>query len=227
MFPKPLTTTFSNVFKFSWLIIFITVVVAIASFSLIGVSTYKATITLGLSFNHPTFLEAKQDSIFVEKPNFLDTQGKLSRFLENRLASVESQEIVAKELGLENLNFNADKPFYKLTDQELGFITVSYSTKNKNQAEKFNQVIYKQVYPKIIDQWNDSRITNFQISAIQKPVESVQTITTSLQEKLIAPIAVLIISSLVIALWPFKNKDNLNIAEFTSQSENSKQQNIL
>jgi len=198
--------------KFSWLIIILTSVSAILSFQFLSAPTYQANITLGLNFNNPKFLETKQDSVFVEQPNFLDTQGKLSRYLENRLASIDSQQIIVKELELLNLNLNSDRPIYKLTDQELGFITISYSTNQKTKAEKFNQVMQQQVYPNIVKEWNDSRLENFQISAIQSPSQNIQEISSSIQTKLIAPVAAFVITSLLVILWPiafFKMDKNL------------------
>ncbi len=199
---KLYTESFNRLIKFSWIIIGLTVITAIASFTILSDQSFQANITLGLNFNNPKFLESKQDSVFVEQPNFLDSQGKLSRFLENRLASIDSQKIIVQELNLGNLNLSSDKPIYKLTDQELGFITVSYSTKDKNKAEQFNKVMKEQVYTNIVKQWNDSRLENFQISPIQNPSENIQEINTGLETKLLAPIATFILSTLIVLLWP-------------------------
>lgn len=198
----------SRILKYSWIIIIFTIISAFASFWALSKETYQANITLGLNFNSPSFLETKQDSVFGSTPNFVDTQGKLSRFLENRLASVESQKIIVNELDLEVNNLNSDKPIYKLSDQELAFITVTYSTSDKAKAEKFNQVMQLKVYPSITNQWNDGRLANFQITPAQNPVQSVQTISNSIQNKLVAPVSVLLISTIVIGLWPYSDKNN-------------------
>lgn len=188
--------------KFSWIIIALTTISLIASFSLLNSKKYEANITLGLSFNNPKLVETGIDPVNVETPNFIEKQGKLSRFLENRLASVESQQIVINQLELEQINLSADKPIYQLKDQEMGFITISYTTDYQPEAEKFNKVMYEDVYKSIIEQWNDSKIENFQITGIQKPVQSVQVKTVGLQEKLIAPVSVFILALLLTITWP-------------------------
>jgi hypothetical protein len=188
--------------KFSWIIISVTIIISIASTSLLSGKKYEANITLGLSFNNPKLMETGIDPVNVETPNFIEKQGKLSRFLENRLASVESQQIIVNELQLEQINLSADKPIYKLRDQEMGFISITYTTDYQPEAERFNKVMFEQVYKSIINQWNDSKIENFQITGIQNPVQSVQVKTVTLQEKLIAPISVFILSVLLTITWP-------------------------
>jgi len=133
--------------KYSWIIISVTIISLIGSFSLLNSIKYEANITLGLSFNNPKLMETGIDPVNVETPNFIEKQGKLSRFL-------------------------------------------------------VNKVMYEEVYRSIINQWNDSKIENFQITGIQKPVQSVQVKTVTLQEKLIAPISVFILSILLTITWP-------------------------
>jgi|GEM_PF-6316460 hypothetical protein len=188
--------------KYSWIIISVTIISLIGSFSLLNSIKYEANITLGLSFNNPKLMETGIDPVNVETPNFIEKQGKLSRFLENRLASVESQQMVIDQLQLGQTNLSADKPIYKLKDQEMGFISITYTASSESEAEKFNKVMYEEVYRSIINQWNDSKIENFQITGIQKPVQSVQVKTVTLQEKLIAPISVFILSILLTITWP-------------------------
>jgi hypothetical protein len=197
---------FTKLLKYSWIIISITTLSSIASFSFLNSKKYEANITLGLSFNNPKLMEIGVDPINVETPNFIEKQGKLSRFLENRLASVESQQIIVNQLELELVNLNPEKPIYQLKDQEMGFISVSYTTDYMPEAEKFNKVMYEEVYTSIINQWNDSKIENFQITGIQKPVQSVQVKTVSLQEKLIAPVSLFIISTLLVITWTESKK---------------------
>jgi hypothetical protein len=195
-------TILKRLLKLSWIIFSITIISSIASFSLLNSKKYEANITLGLSFNNPKLMETNIDPVNVETPNFIEKQGKLSRFLENRLASVESQQIIVDQLGLESENLNPEKPIYKLKDQEMGFITITYTANSESEAEKFNNVMFEQVYKSVIEQWNDSKIDNFQITGIQKPVRSVQVKLVTLQEKLIAPVSVFILSILLIITWP-------------------------
>jgi len=199
---------FKRLVKFSWIIILLTIISSIASSWLLSSKKYEANITLGLSFNNPKLMEISVDPVYVETPNFIEKQGKLSRFLENRLASVESQKIIVDELELEKMNLSAENPIYKLRDQEMGFITISYTTDYQLEAEKFNKVMFEKVYKSIIEQWNDSKIDNFQITGIQKPVQSIQVRSASLQEKLIAPVSIFILALLLTITWPESTKNN-------------------
>lgn len=128
---------------------------------------------------------------------------QLSLYISNRFSSIEIQSKIASELGFES-NYKVESPFYDVNPQQAGFVSLTYSNPNKENAEKFFPAT-KTVYQQIINEWNSSRPEVYKIRAMKDFNQSVSVNSPTKQFQILPTLVGLLVGLAIILTIPLKS----------------------
>lgn len=198
-----------------WLVLIFFLISLAVFFPNLSSHYYKASIGLGANFNSPAFIR----SGIQTSSQYVEGMDELSRYLSARFSSVEVQMRINQEAELGLTNFQATTPFYEITRQGGGYISITFDSSKKEKAEKFLEVV-KNVYSEIIttEMSGDHVLVDFQIKPQEDFFSHISEVRKPLQLKIL-PILVGLLAGLFVAIiLPYKSEAQIK-PEVEKESE--------
>jgi hypothetical protein len=194
-----------------WLILIIMVVFTLSFFSWTKSTNYQASIGLGISFNSQDFLNTTSGKVLASTDappqsasEYIYSLSEFSKYLSARFSSVEVQGLVAQKAGLGIQSYDSKKPFYTVTPQTGGYISINYEVSSKEESEKFIKAI-KETYSYLIKTERQSKeLAPFKVEPKTEFIESVTTVSRPVQFQILPTITGLLVGIAISALLPFK-----------------------
>lgn len=183
--------------KLWWVFVLVMVVTIGIVFPQIRQETFIASTTVGLQLNNENLPQDGDELI-----GYTDSLEEFSLFLTNRYNAIEVQTIIASEADIETY-FDDEEAFYTVINQGGGFVNVSYLAEDEEQAENFVNGV-QSAYETIVNEWNSSRLTRFQITPQTEFTTTVQAQELSTQLKLLPIITGFLVGLLLIIIIPIK-----------------------
>jgi hypothetical protein len=187
------------------------VVFTLSFFSWTKSTNYQASIGLGISFNSQDFLNTTSGKVLASTDappqsasEYIYSLSEFSKYLSARFSSVEVQGLVAQKAGLGIQSYDSKKPFYTVTPQTGGYISINYEVSSKEESEKFIKAI-KETYSYLIKTERQSKeLAPFKVEPKTEFIESVTTVSRPVQFQILPTIAGLLVGIAISALLPFK-----------------------
>lgn len=187
------------------------VVFTLSFFSWTRSTNYQASIGLGISFNSQDFTNTTSGKVLSSNDinpqsgsEYIYSLSEFSKYLSARFASVEIQSLVAQKAGLSIQSYDPKKPFYTVTPQSGGYISVNYEVPSKEESEKFIKAV-KETYNDLIKiERQNKELSAFKVEPKTEFIESVSTISRPVQFQILPTIAGLLVGIAISALLPFK-----------------------
>lgn len=188
-----------------WIIAAFVAIFTFYTLSIAAKPSFIANISLGMNFNDPQFNPTQsepQNQVWTRDQSYSELIPRFSKYLEGKFKSVAVQEKIASKIGRRLYSGIDKKPFYTVNLQDLGFIDLNYETADKAEAEKFLQAA-KEVYKEeIIPEWNNQRLTEYEVKANDRFIESVASINPPREEILLPVMAGLLIGLFISLIVP-------------------------
>jgi hypothetical protein len=181
-------------------------------FSFFGFSSYnnkteyKASIGLGYTLNSPDYSKVSSD-------NYDRAINSGGEYLANRFKSVEVQKRIISELQMSDNRIDAKKPFYDITNQQAGFVSVTGGFGSEVEANNFLSVI-KKTYAELLQtekSFNES--SPYRVKPMENFVQSVIKVNTPIQFQILPTIFGLLLGILISLLLPAKKQKLLTSGE--------------
>jgi hypothetical protein len=179
-------------------------------FPTLGSHTYKASIGLGANFNSPAFIRSGVET----SSQYALAMEQLSKYLGSRFTSVEVQMRVAELAQIPVSDFQLEKPFYEVVKQGGGYISVTFNTKTREEAERFLEAT-KKVYTDIIttEMAGNHILVDFQIQPQTQFFYQIAEVKAPIQFRIMPLIAGLLTGVLVSIIVPYKKNSKLKNTE--------------
>lgn len=159
---------------------------------------YQAAIALGVNLNSAQVGLATEAGAVDSQQAYVESFVPLSLYMERRFSSIEIQDLIASKAEIGVKSFSDRKPFYDITAQGSGFVSLSYKTDSAQQAEVFLQSV-KSAYLQVVAEWNEQRPENFRITPMSKFTETVTVVARPTQLQLL-PVAVGVMLGVIVVL---------------------------
>jgi hypothetical protein len=195
-----------------WLIILIVATSTLVFFNWSNSSSYQSSIGVGISFNQEDFLSQFSGQPVPQSLNrgseYVASLEEFSKYLLARFSSVEVQGLVSRRAELGIQNFDSKSPFYNVTTQNGGYVSISYETKDRQTGERFIQAI-KETYNILIEKERKSgELSAFQVTPKTEFIENTASISRPVQFQLLPSVAGLLVAITIATLIPRKIKNN-------------------
>lgn len=201
-----------RIFAYWWVIIITGTAFSLLLFPWTNQVQYVGTITVGINLNDPTLSSLEESSLA-----YVESFEALSTYIDQRFSAIDIQNIVSQESGLNIPSLVEGKPFYEVTLQGAGFSNISYKTPHKDQAERFTQGV-KVAYTQIVEEWNESRQSEFRITPMTQFTSSVVATQKPVQFQLLPIISGILVGIVVIVILPLPKTKTVYQASSTSIS---------
>ena len=182
-----------------WLLPLFLLISLVAFLPRVQGSSYLASISLGIQYNNPALPDAGE-----ELTGYTESLDDFSTYLTNRFTSVEVQDIVARAMET-SIAYSEVKAFYKVTNQGGGFVNLFYEAGSVAEAEAFLTGT-KTAYQTVVEEWNSTRLTRFQITPQTDFVEVVTEQEASLQMRAIPVLSGVLLGLLILLVLPLPKK---------------------
>lgn len=187
-------------FRKYFFVMIICLLIAIGySFNLSQKSEFVASVSIGFS---PKSSPIPTDSL-KDKEYTLLLNG-FTQYLQNRLSSLNIQDIFAKNLKISLTKNNEKKPIYDVIPTGLGFANISMTTNSQIDAQKFVETTKEVLNNKLIPEWNGERTSQYQVVTNNNIVSSINEIKTSQVNLLIPILIALVLGTSITLLLPLK-----------------------
>jgi len=204
--------------KIRWFWIVILVIFASLFSFLISKESYQVSLTFGLNFNQSQFLENKNDS----GKTYLDSLPIFSNFLTTSFASTFIQNQIATELNQEFLVV-PKKSFFEIQNIGNGFVTLSWKTDSVQNAQKFVEATQKTYKNQIVQSWNQGKLANFEVKAIENFEPIILKTSVPVQTRLLPILAGFILGSILAIIIPKRQVIDSNMSDSKEKEESSKE----
>jgi hypothetical protein len=172
----------------------------------LGQKKYQASVTAGLQINQMSQAQdpnQNRDSQLA----YVNSFEQLSFYLSSRLSSIEIQDKIARAVGQSSTALNEKKPFYTVIVQGAGFVSLSYLADSEEVGKKFVEVVETEVYPQIVNEWNQVSSVNFKVKPMDKLSSVVVPIGKPTQLKVLPALAGLVLGTVVVVVLPSKTNE--------------------
>jgi len=186
--------------KFWWVVVTVTLAFTLILFPWSKNVEYLASVGVGVNFNNPSLSTSEGG-----REAYVDALQQLTLFLEQRFSSIEIQSSIAKGIGFGDRNFNPKKPFYTVTVQGGGFVSISHTSPDRAESESFLTFV-KSAYTKIVAEWNQTRLREFTIDPMQNFVESIDEVGKPNQLQILPTMAGFVLGLLLVIFIPMNKK---------------------
>jgi len=186
--------------RYWWVVTGTTLAFFLILFPWITTPQYAGSISVGINFNNPT-LSTKEQS----QQAYVESFQQLTIYLEQRFTSIEVQSGIARRMNKSVSNINSRRAFYDLTSQGAGFVSLAYTTPDKDEAARYIEAV-KEEYRVIINEWNNQRLDEFRITPQDSFVSQVTAVTPPQQFRLFSVIGGLLIGLFITAFLPLGSK---------------------
>ncbi|MEI6728740.1 MAG: hypothetical protein WCK98_03810 [bacterium] len=192
-----------RILKGWWLILIFTLIFTISFYKTTqGKEIYRGSISVGITFDNIFQEQNIRDTPEKTPSLFTSTSSSISQYLLFRFSSVEIQDIVAKKMGFQISDLNNIAPFYRVLDQKAGFVSISYDSESKSDAEKFLDAI-KQVYNFLITtELNNNQTNTYKVRPQENLIESITTTQKPSQQKILPSISGFVVGVVISLFWP-------------------------
>lgn len=199
--------TFNNIrdriFKRWWLVLVVTLISTVSLYLWSSSVSYQASIGVGASFNSPAYTQSFKDGngalAYVESVDKV-----FGKYLDSRFSSVEIRSLVAQTAGIGSTSTSTKLPWYTIGSPGGGFLSLTYSTDNNEDANNFIKAV-KVAYKKIIAEWNEQKQVEFRVIEMQNFTETVVSFKKPLQLQILPLVVGLLLGILVSVAIPIKN----------------------
>ena len=178
-----------------WLLPLFLLISVVAFLPRVQGNTYAASISLGIQYNNPALPDAGE-----ELTGYTESLDDFSLYLTSRFTTVEVQDIIARTLETAVL-YSEEEAFYTVTNQGGGFVNLFYVAGSETEAEKFLDGA-KSAYQTLVEEWNQTRLTRFQITPQTEFTEVVAAQEASLQMRAVPVFAGVLLGVLVLLVLP-------------------------
>jgi hypothetical protein len=180
-----------------WLVLASTIAFSLIFFPWLSESQYQASIGFGLNLNslQSSTRDGNTDLAYVTSLE------AFSLYLQNRFSSIEIQELISRNMGAGVSSFSDKKPFYDVSNQGGGFISLGYTSQDETLAKKFLSVS-KEAYNQLVQEWNEQRAGGFEIKPMTKFIETVTPVSRSKQMQVLPTIAGLLLGIFIALILP-------------------------
>jgi len=186
------------------IIVLVTVIFGLSTFGWISEKYTVTSITVGANLNSPELIAVKDGA-----QSYALLAQQLSNYLSSRFASITIQSSISKEMGVEQSNYSEKKPFYEVSGEGLGFVSLTYRNLQASTADKFNQAV-KNVYNDLITkEWNNQRQTSFMIQPMNNFLESKTVEDRPIQSQILPVIAGIILGLAIVIFIPLKKSESI------------------
>ncbi len=185
--------------KIYWYILLILpLVMAYFGFSsFINKTSYTASISLGISYNNIEYTK-------VNTENWDRQINVASEYLANRFKSIEVQKNLSEQMGYGDNMVNAKKPFYEISNQTAGFVSVSGNFETKTDATQFLEAT-KKTYQNILEtEKGNNELINYKIQPMNRFLEAIVEVKTPVQFRILPTVFGLLLAVLIVCILPLK-----------------------
>ncbi|NJS41021.1 hypothetical protein HC766_01355 [Candidatus Gracilibacteria bacterium] len=190
----------NRIIKRWYFLIILIVVINFLFIPFVSRQDYTGSVSFGMNLNSAQLDDAilsGQDSLVYSA-----LTEEFSLYLLSRFSSVEIQSLVGSPLG-QTGNFDSQNPFYDVTSQYAGFVSLSYIDKDKNVVENFITAAVN-AYNAIVKEWNQARLPVFQVQAMDEFNQSITQNVQSAQVKALPTVIAILIGLFLILIIPTK-----------------------
>jgi capsular polysaccharide biosynthesis protein len=167
--------------------------------SFVNKSSYSPAISVGITYNNADYLKTSSE-------NWDRQLNSVSEYLTNRFKSIEVQKKIIDKMGYSDASISAKKPFYEITNQNAGFVSISANLNTKDEANQFLSTI-KSVYQEIIEtEKSANEIDSYKVKPMDKFLESIVETKTPIQFRIMPTIFGLVLAILIVAVLPAKSE---------------------
>jgi hypothetical protein len=167
--------------------------------SFVNKVSYISSISLGITYNNPDYSK-------VGSENWDRQINSASEYLANRFKSIEVQKSMVDAMGYKDTLINPKKPFYEVTNQTAGFVSISADLGSKEEGVKFLEGV-KKVYKNILEvEKSNNETSAYRVKPMDNFVENTIEVKTPIQFKVLPTVSGFIIALLVVAVLPIKTK---------------------
>jgi hypothetical protein len=214
----------TKLIKNSWMIVVVLIISNLSLLSKTSNSSYLASSTVGLNINNTQYTSLMTSSTNFAQNTYDNTQDDFSLYLSSRFAAPDIQNEIAQNAKI-GAKVDTKKPFYEVKSQYAGFVNVTYTAGDIDEANRFNQAVNSVFEARIIGEWNKNRPQIFQVEVSDKnkgaSSNSVVEVKPPLQNTLLPSIVGIVIGILVALALPvfsFKKKQGLDSPNNSQQA---------
>jgi hypothetical protein len=181
-----------------WFILAVLIISSLIFLPKLNQVNYTGSIGLGANFNNPAFINNQNGTV-----QYVTGMDELSKYLAARFSSVEVQIRVSEAAGMGINSFDVMSPFYEITRQGGGFISIKYEDASLERVQGFIDAV-KVVYTELLntEMLSNTVLTEFQITPQTNFVSSIQETKRPLQIKILPVLAFFLLSVLVVVVIP-------------------------
>jgi len=186
-----------------WWLVLVFLIILVSTLSpFVSQNSYSANISLGAKFNSDEFIQTNDQN----SQQYTESLSAFSSYLSNRFSSIDVQSYIADELKLGDITFEQKNPFYNVTSQQGGFVSLNYRTDQKSKAEDFLEAV-KNVYQELLEvEMQENTLPAFQVEPQTNFIESVTEVSTPTQLRILPILAGVFLGIFVAAIWPLKSE---------------------
>ena len=185
-----------------WLVLVFLIILFSTLSPFVSQNSYSANISLGAKFNSDEFIQTNDQN----SQQYTESLSAFSSYLSNRFSSIDVQSYIADELKLRDITFEQKNPFYNVTSQQGGFVSLNYRTDQKSKAEDFLEAV-KNVYQELLEvEMQENTLPAFQVEPQTNFIESVTEVSTPTQLRILPILAGVFLGIFVAAIWPLKSE---------------------
>jgi hypothetical protein len=186
-----------------WLILAFVIGFTLAFYPWSAQRSHVASIGLGISLNSPEYAEVVQNNA----SSYAESLTEFTLYISARFESIEVQSKIAEEAGIGVADFNALNPFYTVVEQGGGYVSISYISNSRQQAENFLRAS-KLIYQEIIQVERNSReLAIFKVDPKTEFIENVAEVSRSPQYQALPSLAGLLLGVTVALIIPYKGAE--------------------
>lgn len=199
------SNTLIDKIKSRWYIPLIVAVIFFVGFLPYNSKTeYQASTTIAMVIE-PRQTETSSSSSSVSKDSYVDTLDNFGVQLINKLNSVPVQIRIAEQMGESRDNIEYGKTFFEIRNHGLGEMNLSYKADEEEKANKFIKAV-NSIHSTILTDIDNSSQTYKVSKRNTDQFQTVNKIGTSLENKILPPVAGFIVGLAIIVLTPKKTK---------------------
>ena len=193
-----ISTLFTKVKIYWYILLILPIVMTYFGFSsFVNKTSYTASISLGISYNNIEYTK-------INTENWDRQTNSASEYLANRFKSLEIQKSLVDQMGYKDNVINLKKPFYEISNQTAGFVSVSGNFETKTDATQFLEST-KKTYQTILEiEKGNNELINYKIQPMNKFLEAIVEVKTPVQFRILPTVFGLLLAMLIVCILPLK-----------------------
>jgi capsular polysaccharide biosynthesis protein len=193
-----------------WIVLLVTLLSVVLTFLFnFNQKNYVSNISVGLNLNSESVVDSNDVFLSslkqtVQSNTFAEISKSLSLYLNGKFQSLSVQSKIAEKVGTKIDSSNEKKPFYNIQDQGLGYVSLTYYTNSKEEADKFIQAVQDVYKNEIIKEWNNQRSNTLTIRPNDFFIKSVNEYNLPIEIQILPVFASFILTLVLVVILPNK-----------------------